>query len=117
MRVLCDVHIAFKIVKFFETHGIDATHVNNLPNSWYTADAEIAMFADANDLVVVSKDADFQTSHFLKHSPKKLLRIALGNLSTRETIILLEKFLPHIEQAFSNNTCFVEIGPDYCHII
>ena len=117
MRVLCDVHIAFKIKRFFESKGIEAFHVNYLPNSWFTPDKEIAGFADTNNLVVVTKDVDFQASHFLKNTPKQLLRLALGNLSTQETIHLLETYLPTMEEAFSGPICFVEIGRDYCHVV
>ena len=117
MRVLCDVHIAFKIKRFFESKGIEAFHVNHLPDSWFTADKDIAIFADANDLVVVTKDVDFQASHLLKNTPKQLLRLALGNLSTKETIHLLETCLDTLEEAFASPICFVEIGRDYCHVV
>lgn len=117
MRVLCDVHIAFKIKRFFESKGIEAFHVNHLPNSWYTIDRDIANFADINLLVVVTKDVDFHASHLLKNTPKQLLRLALGNLSTRETIFLLEAYLPTLKEAFTNPICFVEIGRDYCHVV
>ncbi|MEQ1744477.1 MAG: DUF5615 family PIN-like protein [Saprospiraceae bacterium] len=117
MRVLCDVHIAFKIKRFFESKGFEALHVNHLPNSWFTADKDIANFADANELVVVTKDVDFQASHLLKNTPKQLLRLALGNLSTQETIHLLDTYLGTLEAAFANPVCFVEIGRDYCHIV
>jgi predicted nuclease of predicted toxin-antitoxin system len=117
MRVLCDVHIAFKIKNFFDSQGIEAFHVNHLPDSWYSSDNAISEFADANSLIVVSKDVDFQSSHLLKHTPRQLLRIALGNLSTRETIRLLETYLPVLKTAFSNRVCFVEIGKDYCHVV
>jgi predicted nuclease of predicted toxin-antitoxin system len=117
MRVLCDVHIAFKIKRFFESRGIEAFHVNDLPDSWFTKDKEIAGFADDNNLVVITKDVDFQSSHLLKNTPRQLLRLTLGNLSTRETIHLLEVYLPVLQEAFANTVCFVEIGRDYCHIV
>jgi len=117
MRIICDVHIAYKIKHFFESKGIETFHVNELPDSWYTSDKDITDFADKNNLIVVSKDVDFQSSHLLKQLPKQLLRIALGNLSTRETIQLLESYLPVLENAFKNPICFVEIGKDYCHVV
>ncbi len=30
MKVLCDVHIAFKIIKFFEAKRVETVHVNNI---------------------------------------------------------------------------------------
>ena len=46
MQVLCDVHISYKIVRFFEEHGISALHINNLLQGSETADKEIAIYAD-----------------------------------------------------------------------
>ncbi len=117
MRVLCDVHIAFKIKRYFESKGIEASHVNHLPDSWFTKDKDIANFADTNNFVVITKDVDFQASHLLKNTPKQLLRLALGNLSTQETIYLLETYLPVLQEVFANPICFVEIGRDYCHVV
>jgi len=42
MRVLCDVHIAFKIKRFFESKGIETFHVNQMPDNWFTKDKDIA---------------------------------------------------------------------------
>jgi predicted nuclease of predicted toxin-antitoxin system len=117
MRVICDVHIAFKIVRFFQSQGIEAFHVNDLPNAWYTSDRDIASFADSNDLVVISKYADFQATHFLKQTPRRLLRIALGNMSTAETMLLLKTYLFVLQQSFSKQICFIEIGKDHCHVV
>ncbi len=117
MQVLCDVHISYKIVRFFEKSDIKAIHVNSILKGSETVDGEIAAYADANDFVVVSKDSDFQTTHFLKKKPKKLLKIALGNLSTRQTIDILEAHLLLLISSFENESCFAEIGRDYIHII
>lgn len=117
MQVVCDVHISYKIVRLFEEHEIRALHINKILHGSGTADKEIASFADENDFVVVTKDADFQTSHFLKKKPRKLLKIALGNLSTIQTIEILKAQLPLLNTSFEKDICFVEIGRDYIHII
>lgn len=93
-KVLCDVHIAFKIVRFFKDQGFEAIHVNDILDSYYTKDADISDYADRNGFVVVTKDADFQNSHLLKSTPERLLKISLGNLSTKKLLIVLEKHLP-----------------------
>ncbi len=38
MKVLCDVHIARKVVRFFEKQGIDAIHVNDILDRWLCGD-------------------------------------------------------------------------------
>lgn len=117
MQVLCDVHISYKIARFFEHNGIKAVHINNILQNWHTADKDICTYADQHDYVVVTKDADFQASHFLKKTPQKLLKIALGNLSTQQTISILAAHLPLIQTSFAKKICYAEIGSNYIHII
>ena len=38
MKVLCDVHIAKKVVRFFQSRDIEAIHVNDILDSWYSKD-------------------------------------------------------------------------------
>lgn len=89
MQIICDVHISYKIVQHLVRNDINAVHANQILRGSETSDAEISAYADENDFVVMSKDSDFQTAHFLNKEPKKLLNIALGNLSTPKTIEIL----------------------------
>ena len=41
----------------------------------------IANYADQNGLILIAKDADFRDSHYLKKTPKRLVKINLGNIS------------------------------------
>ena len=77
MKFLCDVHISYKIVSFFKENGYEAIHVNTILNSWYTKDSEISEYADNNDFIILSKDSDFRESYFIKHTPKKLIKLDL----------------------------------------
>lgn len=74
MKFLCDVHIPIKLVKQFEELGFSAMHVNQLPDKWYTPDTEICRFADAENFIVVTKDADFRNSFFVRKSPQRLIK-------------------------------------------
>ena len=82
MKVLCDVHIALKVVRFFQKRNVEAIHVNELPDSCYSSDRKICKFADQNDHVVVTKDSDFLDTFLVQRTPKKLIKINLGNIST-----------------------------------
>ena len=64
MKFLCDVHISYKICKFLEKQGYLAIHVNSVLDKWFTTDIAICEFADANDLIVLTKDEDFRASFF-----------------------------------------------------
>lgn len=113
MRFLCDVHISIQLVKFLSQHGFEAIHVNGLPNKWNTTDSEICKLADANDYVVISKDQDFRNSHFISGTPKKLIRITLGNISNKELITIFENHLTILLKAMNSDKFYIEIGKEF----
>ena len=115
-KVLCDVHIAFKVVKFFKEKGYEAVHVNDILDSYYTKDNDISNYADKNGFVVVSKDADFQNSHLLRNTPERLLKISLGNLSTKKLLLILDQYLPTLDQHFTKRKCMIEIGDGFIQV-
>ncbi|MCB9352870.1 MAG: DUF5615 family PIN-like protein [Lewinellaceae bacterium] len=117
MKVLCDVHIARKVVRFFKGKGIDAIHINDILDSWHTKDKKIADYADKEGYTVMSKDNDFKNSHLLKQSPKSLLMISLGNISTSKLIGILEKNLEFLKEKFEAEKSYVEISPNAVIII
>ncbi len=86
MKFLCDVHIPLKLVKTLNNKGFEALHMKNILNGIYTKDEDISEFADRLDYIVVTKDSDFRNSFFIKGKPKKLIRVALGNISNNELI-------------------------------
>ncbi len=79
MHFLCDVHITYKLVNKLHSLGHEAIHVNDILDKWNTKDADICKYADQNDFVVISKDSDFRDSFFVNKTPKKLIKINLGN--------------------------------------
>jgi predicted nuclease of predicted toxin-antitoxin system len=56
-------------------------HINQILQKWHTTDAEICKYADTRNLVVITKDGDFKNSHFINKTPKKIIRVVLGNIS------------------------------------
>ncbi|MEM9932954.1 MAG: DUF5615 family PIN-like protein [Bacteroidota bacterium] len=109
MKILCDVHISKKIVHFFHSKGIEALHVNDILDGDRTKDVAISNYADHNDFIVLTKDADFANTYHLKKIPKRLIKVGLGNLSTKSLKEVLEKNLSEIEQQFQNLPCMIEI--------
>ena len=91
MKFVRDVNIAIRIAKFLVTQGAETIHVNQLPKKWHTADAVIREIADAQDLIVISKDSDFRDSFLLRRTPKKLVHVCLGNAATEDIIDLLRR--------------------------
>ncbi len=112
MKVLCDVHIAFKIVRFFESNDIEAVHVNDILDGDTSTDQDICAYADEYEYTVISKDSDFKNSHFIENTPARLIKVNLGNLSTRQLISILETHLDWIVELFESKPRCIEIYTD-----
>lgn len=117
MKVLCDVHISYKLVRFFKEKGIEAVHVNELPDKWFTKDIMISRFADAEGFTVISKDMDFKNSHFLQNTPLRLIRITLGNISNKELRSIFDTNFDLFLLNCAEPKCFIEIFDSHISII
>lgn len=109
MRFLCDVHIPKKLVHHLLDIGYDARHVNDMPNRWYSSDMEIATYADEGDFIVISKDADFKDSYLISGSPKKLVKVSLGNISNQVLIDMITAQLPSLGALYDKGSFLVEL--------
>jgi len=118
MKILCDVHISLKVAKFFQSKGIETEHINHILDKWFTNDNDICEYADKKNFTVVTKDKDFKDSHFIRQTPKKLIKVNLGNISTNLLIGIFDKTLEQLNSLFSTeNKCYVEINQDDMVII
>ena len=79
---------------------------------------DICIYADKNDFTVVTKDTDFKNSHFLNQSPKKHIKVNLGNISTNKLIVIFDRILDKLKVLFEeNNKCYVEINKNDITVI
>jgi predicted nuclease of predicted toxin-antitoxin system len=112
MRVLCDVHIPYRLVSFLRERGIDATHVNRILDKWYTKDSDIAHYVDETDSVLITKDGDFRDSHFLQGSPARIVRITLGNISNNTLIALFDQHWDTLQERLVTRPCYIELAKE-----
>jgi len=117
VKVLTDVHIAKKVVRFFHENGVECIHINDILDGWHTKDKDLSKYADSHGFVVMTKDADFKDSHFIKNSPKKLLKVSLGNIPTAKLLEILEKNLMLLQSKFDQEKCYIEINKDSVTIL
>ncbi len=111
MNFLLDVHLPISLSKFLDKQkDCTAIHVNQILQKWHTIDPEICRYADENSLVVITKDQDFKNSHFINKTPKKVIRVVLGNISNTELIILFAKYLPFILPLSKQSELYIEIS-------
>lgn len=108
MKFLVDAQLPRKLATLLANNGHEVIHTLWLPDQNRTKDDYIRRLADAENRIVVSKDADFVTSHLLLGSPAKLLQISTGNLPNRAFCALMLGNLQRIESAFEVAS-FVEL--------
>ena len=113
MRFLCDVHISYKLAKFIEQSGYEAIHINTILDKWFTKDKDIARYADENDFIIITKDVDFRDSFFIKKSPRKLIKINLGNISNNDLQIVFKNVLKRLEELETDKPFLLEIDKEY----
>ncbi len=110
MKFLVDAQLPARLARFLHSAGHDARHTTQLPEGNRTADDHVAKVADDEDRIVVSKDADFRISHQLHGSPRRLLVVAMGNISNNDLLAVFEKHLDTIVAAF-DDADRVEVRP------
>ncbi|MBW8334272.1 MAG: DUF5615 family PIN-like protein [Prolixibacteraceae bacterium] len=112
MKFLCDVHISYKVVNYLSVAGFETIHINQILDRWNTKDKDICEYADKNDLIVITKDYDFLNSYFINGSPKKLIKVNLGNISTIELIKSLSQVMIAAKRLNSLHSFMIEIDKD-----
>jgi len=81
VRLLIDAQLTYRLTKWFVARGIDAIHTSTLMTGDRTLDGELSCLADGERRILVTKDADFVDSHFLRAEPAKLMLISIGDTS------------------------------------
>lgn len=109
MKFICDVHISYKLVRHLNSLGFETFHVNSLLNKWQTHDHEISAFADLHDLILITKDYDFKNSFFVNKTPRKLIKISLGNISNQNLLTTISENLEAIQKLNTERRFLVEI--------
>jgi len=75
VKFIIDAQLPVKLAVALTAAGHDAVHTLNLPDKNRSRDSYIVRLADSEGRVVISKDADFVTSHIV-HSWVSIAPIA-----------------------------------------
>lgn len=110
MKFLVDQHLSPKLCVWLAAQGHDAVHVSVMPLGARTPDSDIIAKADAEDRVIVSKDADFVNSLLITGRPKRLLAIKIGNTSNAVLVAELARYLDDIVIGLAS-AAYVELRP------
>jgi predicted nuclease of predicted toxin-antitoxin system len=108
VKFLIDAQLPRRLAYFLAEAGHDAIHTLDLPEANRTSDGAVTRRADADDRVVVTKDADFVVSHTRDGQPKRMLLVATGNITNRDLLALFARHLPAIT-ALLEDVAFVQM--------
>ena len=111
MRFLVDAQLPRRLAHVLTSAGHDALHTLDLPDANRTPDDALARRANAEDRVVVTKDADFVTTHTREDCPRRLLLVTTGNITNRDLLALFAGHLPSIVHLLEQ-VAFVELERD-----
>lgn len=112
MKFICDVHLPIRLSEFLVTCGAESVHINQILDGSFTRDTTISQYADQHDYIVITKDSDFRNSYFLSNSPRKWIRVCLGNIPNDALIRLFTDNLTLIGRLNEEETFYMEINPD-----
>jgi len=84
MRFLLDAMLPRRLARRLTASGHDAVHTLELQAGNRTTDRDISAEADREGRAVVTKDADFVSTHVITGSPARLLLVSTGNIGNAE---------------------------------
>lgn len=108
MKLLFDQNLSPRLVKNLANLFPDSTHVFSIGLD-LADDREVWQYARENDLIIVSKDADFHELTIVWGTPPKVIWIRRGNCSTRTIEKLLRDNYDTINALLKNDTTDVLI--------
>lgn len=78
----------------------DCAHMRDLGETW--TDTQIWDYARADDMVIVSKDADF-SNRVVVSSPPRVVHVRFGNMRMRDFHGLLTRLWPQVTASSMSN--------------
>ena len=90
MKLLFDENLSYRLITRLADLFPESVHVRDV-GLRSAIDPEVWEYAKANDLTIISKDADMHQRSFLYGYPPKVIWVRLGNCSTSDVEQLLRK--------------------------
>lgn len=78
MKFIIDAQLPKSLADFLNEAGHEALHTLSFPDKNRTTDSQIIEISVRENYIVITKDADFLESFYLKKQPSKLILIKTG---------------------------------------
>ena len=109
MKFIIDAHLLRRLARLLQQAGYDAIHTLDLSRGNRTPDSFINQISAQEQRVVVTKDADFVDSFWLRQEPWKLLLVSTGNIRNADLIAIFQANLEKIVAGFDTFD-FIEVN-------
>lgn len=92
-KFLVDVNLPYH---FSLWNNKDYIHQIELGDTW--TDRQIWDYAKSNNLIIITKDADFYNSILTSEPPPKVIHVRVGNMRLKELHFFLSKIWPDVTE-------------------
>ena len=103
MKLLFDQNLSPRLIELLSSFYPNSEHVQ-LVGLAQAQDSDVWKYARQNNLIIVSKDADFSELSMAHGFPPKIIWIRRGNCATREIETILLKDYDQIKEFVSQET-------------
>jgi predicted nuclease of predicted toxin-antitoxin system len=97
MKLLFDQNLSPRLVTLLHSLFPGSEHVSTAGLD-KASDAEVWQYAQANGLVIVSKDSDFSDLAVIRGFPPKVIWLQIGNCTTMQIETLIRNHVEAIEE-------------------
>lgn len=98
VKYLVDANLPYYFSLWNHEHFIHVRDINDA-----MSDDAIWEYAQQNNLIILTKDADFSSKVLLKGAPPKVIHFRFGNLRMQEFHALLTKIWDELELSIQEN--------------
>lgn len=97
MKLLLDANLSWRLIKRLEGIFAQIYHVDQVVFPPPAADTAIWEWADKNNAIIVTNDADFRDLMVQRNFPPKVILLRVGNLTTNKAAEILTENRANIE--------------------
>ena len=107
-KFIVDAQLPPALARFLSSQGEDVTHVVDL-DMMASSDSAIWDLAMSNNLVIITKDEDFQIRASVSSISPKIIWVRIGNASKKAILHFFEIKWTHIKKELNNGANLIEL--------